>query len=603
MKGLLFAVIFASLIGSPSVRADWINLSGAMSANNVAEFHVNDDHVRVVLEVYVRDLDAFVDLIPADMVKPGVAHSPLTERQRRFAMETLQIVADGQLVLPVRFERVEPRVRIDRPNPYAGMLNPTTMRPVPGPPDDKRVLYAELTYPFPAGARPRTLTFVPPTGKRGYSRVGFGFIAYHRGVPVIDYSYLSEPANLALDWLDPWYSRFDKRQYKRWQQSGMLTFLYVEPFEVRHEILVRVQELAAWMDLGLRGADFIKADEFEPLKKRIGEFLLAHSNVTIDGRSLSPILDRTNFVKRTMTRTFFIDQPERLALNTAMVGVVVTYLTKQVPQEVTVDWELFSDRIQKVPTIAEDPAGPFPGFVTPDDPVLVWKNYLKTYQPPTVVQIDVDRQISEMKLPVASIVCMFFCLPFGMQIRSRKKHQKRTRYQIGTIFALIVMGVLLYPFGSVSVGRPAVLAPQIGEEQAAAIVESLLKNVYRSFDFREESDIYDRLATSVHGDLLQTIYLQSRKSLIVTQAGGAQAKVKEVDIQKVSLSPRNARSVGLVCHTQWTALGVVGHWGHSHSRKNQYEAKLIIEPVEGIWKIIGLELLEEKRIDSYQVLK
>jgi hypothetical protein len=34
-------------------------------------------------------------------------------------------------------------------------------------------------------------------------------------------------------------------------------------------------------------------------------------------------------------------------------------------------------------------------------------------------------------------------------------------------------------------------------------------------------------------------------------------------------------------------------------RKNQYEANISVQPVDGAWKITGLELLEEKRIDSY----
>jgi hypothetical protein len=34
-------------------------------------------------------------------------------------------------------------------------------------------------------------------------------------------------------------------------------------------------------------------------------------------------------------------------------------------------------------------------------------------------------------------------------------------------------------------------------------------------------------------------------------------------------------------------------------RKNQYEANITVEPVDGAWKITDLELLEEKRIDSY----
>ena len=57
--------------------------------------------------------------------------------------------------------------------------------------------------------------------------------------------------------------------------------------------------------------------------------------------------------------------------------------------------------------------------------------------------------------------------------------------------------------------------------------------------------------------------------------------------------------LGFLFHAKWTAMGTVGHWGHIHMRKNQYDANITVEPVEGAWKITGLELLEEKRIDSY----
>ena len=43
----------------------------------------------------------------------------------------------------------------------------------------------------------------------------------------------------------------------------------------------------------------------------------------------------------------------------------------------------------------------------------------------------------------------------------------------------------------------------------------------------------------------------------------------------------------------------MGHWGHTHTRKNQYEAEISVAPVEGAWKIIGLDMIEEKRIDPY----
>ena len=59
-----------------------------------------------------------------------------------------------------------------------------------------------------------------------------------------------------------------------------MSFLYIEPYEVRHEILTRVKDLEEWMDLGLRGKDFLEVDELEPLKERIGKFLIQKNTVT-----------------------------------------------------------------------------------------------------------------------------------------------------------------------------------------------------------------------------------------------------------------------------------------------------------------------------------
>ena len=587
---------------SPTARADWVNLSGAQSAPNIAEIHVNEDHIRLILEIFVNDMDKFMDLLPDDFFKQaGVDPPPLQERLKRFSKETFQFLIDEETNLPAELKLVEPRMRKDRPNPFAGMINPYTRQVVPGPPKDKRVLYAELIYPFTG--RPEKLTIIPPMGKGGIPEASIGFIAYHKRAPVVDYRYLTRPSKLRLDWEDPWYSRFEDKALKRWQQSGVRTFLYIEPYEVRHETMVRVKDMEAWMDLGLRGSEFIEVDEFEPMKKKIGEFLLKNSKVLIDGKQYRPILDRTSFVKYTMTRTFFIDQPERMPLSTAMLGVIITYITQGIPQEVTVDWDLFSERIQKVPTSAVDPAGPFPSYVTPEDNVLVWKNFLKTYQIPTVAKLEVDNSLTHLKLPAASIVCAIILLPVGFFGMKRRRQSRSIRYHIGLFGLLCVGSVLLFPYLKVSVARPSVMTPELSSKQAVTILDSLLNNIYRSFDFREEDDVYDRLATSVNGDLLADIYLQNRKSLVVTQAGGARARVKEVKILDVETDHLDDKPLGLLFHAKWTAMGTVGHWGHIHTRKNQYEANITVEPEEGAWKITGLELLEEKRIDPYAVQK
>jgi hypothetical protein len=589
---------FVALLFSSPVKADWINLSGAQSAPNIAEIYVEDDHVRLVLEIYVGNLDKFTDLLPDAWFKNAKkTPPPIKERIKLFSEKTFQFILDDNRKLQAQLTLSEPRLRQDRPNPFAGTINPYTRQAIPGPPADKRVLYAELVYPF--NSKPKTLTIIPPLEKGGTPSVAIGFILYHKGVSVVDYRYLTAAAKLRLDWEDPWYSHFETKALKRWQQSGLRTFLYIEPFEVRHETLVRVKDLGAWLDLGLRGNEFIEVDEITPLKKRVGEFFMKHSNVLIDGKKLPSILDRTSFVKYTMTRTFFIDQPERMHLNTAMVGVIVTYLTPGLPKEVMVDWDLFSERIQRVPTNAVDPAGPFPSYVTPEDNVLKWTNFLKNYKIPTLPELAVDETLTKIKIPVGTVLCLLALLPLAFQIRKKRHNAKSIGINIGLVILLIAGSVVLFPYMKVAVARPSLIVPKMTDKVAVEILQSLLKNVYRSFDLRKEEDVYDRLATSVSGDLLADIYLQNRKSLVVTQAGGAQAKVRNIEILEVAVDHLDDRPLALLFRSKWTAMGNVGHWGHIHTRQNQYEANITVEPVAGIWKITELELLEERRIDPY----
>ena len=183
-------------------------------------------------------------------------------------------------------------------------------------------------------------------------------------------------------------------------------------------------------------------------------------------------------------------------------------------------------------------------------------------------------------------------------VRSRKKHAQPVVLQVGIVIVLVIGMVALFPLWQVPVGSSA-RAGQISAEDGKAIMHSLLKNVYRAFDFREEEDIYDKLAISVSGDLLTDIYLQNRKSMVIEQAGGAQAKVKQVEVLDADVTESRKQPGALDIRTKWTATGTVGHWGHIHTRQNLYDAIFTIAVNDGSWKIAGIELIEEKRIDPF----
>jgi len=74
------------------------------------------------------------------------------------------------------------------------------------------------------------------------------------------------------------------------------------------------------------------------------------------------------------------------------------------------------------------------------------------------------------------------------------------------------------------------------------------------------------------------------------------AKVEELAIESVSITSSDKKEGALDFHAVWNAMGTVGHWGHNHARENRYDAVVTLKPVDGSWKIVDLDLLEEKRI-------
>jgi hypothetical protein len=588
----------ASLANPGGALADFISLSGAENAENVAEIYILEDRVRLQLEVFVRHLDIFRPLVPETMYADPSKAAPLREREAQFAEKVFRVVDENGDALAVRFALVEPRQRIDRRSPFVGMIDPRTRRVIPGPPDDKRVLYAEVEYLF-EGRRPKTLNFVPPLDENGVAQVSIGFIAYHQTVPIIDFRYLGKTAKLELDWNDPWYSGFDNPNLIRHNRSAIASFLYVEPFEVRHEMLVRVRDMSEFVDVGIDDLSEIPAAEAASVKNKIADFLVAHNTVSIDGQARPPIVDRVDFVVAAQRGIQIIDPKEDIDLNTAIVGIIFAYIVDRLPQKVDVDWDVFPAAVERIPATATDPAGPLQTFLTREDNVHSWTNLLKTYQDPVFVPLD-EREVRR-KITVPLVTVLLALAGLVILFAAYRSRTAGPLFRAGIFGASIVLFIAAaagQPFLRVEVAVPTALTPRPGAEQAQEMIATLLRNTYRAFDFREEEAVYDKLATSVSGDLLTDVYLQNRRSFEIRQAGGAQARIKEVEI--VSVEPMATRAgADLSLRSVWAARGEVDHWGHRHQRRNLYEAIVDLGVVDGAWKIIGFETLEERRIEPF----
>jgi len=564
-----------------TVHADFISLIKADECETIIELFIEEEQIRVTFEIGMVDLEHFKELIPEDYLTDEIKAILNTQAKDHFFKNVFIVNADGiKLIGNISKQEFVPRKY--RASLYTGVVDTNINI-------SKVVLFTEIIYPLKS--KPSIVSFTPPI-QEGYraSLANIGFVTYHKRIPINDLRYLGQKATLHINWDDPWYSRFENRNLRRHHQSSLMSFLYIDPYEVRHEVLVRVMDLEHWLDFNYKLDDYIEVEEQDALKNKIANFLINRNIVTIDGKIEKPIIDKIHFVKWSLAGIQIQEIKERMDYSSAVIGVIFAYPHDSIAQKITIDWDMFSDKITEVPNVATDPAGPMPYTLKSNDNILTWTNYLKKYKLPTISNVEV----SSFRINI------FFSL--GVALRSLgiilliviAIKRKRLSFTNAILF---LFGCFLLIGGSyiqVKVPIPFLNKTTFTTPEANQLISQLLKNTYRAFDFREESDIYDKLAVSNDGDLLTEVYLQTKQSMVLENQGGIQVKVKDVevlDVEKVSTD-----LAGMAYKCKWVVKGDVGHWGHIHSRINQYEAILNVRSVDGVWKLFNIDIIEEVRL-------
>ena len=550
--------------------ADAIVRSQAMFAATIAEIFIEDKQVRVELEIGGTDLETFANLLP-DSVYTNVTGQtrPFPERLGEFFSTQLVMATSESEILPGVLTAINPAKRQQR-DPITGEVLASD--------EEETVLRAELLYPF--NGEPEYLAI-----QTALQAASIGFVAYHGSVAINDFRYLAPVQTVELDWKDPWYSSFRRPSLRRAYHYPMSGFLYVEPYEVRKEIILRPKDLQNFVDLGLGDTNVITVDQQPGIITGVQEFLADHLPVSIDGSPAEGELTRINFLERTLKSSRVIDPPEPLDLDSAVIGVIYTFPIDALPQTVTMDWDLWNDRIQYVSAASVDQAGPLPAILDPEYRVLEWKNFLKNPKIPNLVDVGQvppawQLTLQQWKLGIVTALLIVTVI-LTFRLRSRSNLAAATAVGIG----------LLLAGGTLWLGQAA--SPS--SEKTQRVVSRLLQNIYHAFDYRKEEKIYDVLSSSVEGDLLTQIYLETRKGLVLANQGGARTKVTNVAVAEVI--PEDAGQGKINATATWDVTGSVGHWGHVHTRQNRYSAKMLLSPESGNWKIEDLEILEEERVN------
>jgi hypothetical protein len=364
------------------------------------------------------------------------------------------------------------------------------------------------------------------------------------------------------------------------------SFLAVEPFEIRHEVMLRLAGLRE--ELQLEAKSSIELKDQPALSQRLAALVLENTALRVEGQIEKGHLRRVDFMTVDPTGALPRQSPVPEPVSTAVVGVILDYPTSGLPQEISVSWQRLPAAVSTVPTTVIDPENVNIQTISAQTPSVTWINELVEDPIPTITEVEVEPlrlPIPWLSLPLLAVAVVLFI----SESRSR-----RSGFYFAAVRIVLALAILAGPILQTALAIPGSAGHTPSQRQARRILSGLLPNIYRAMEFREEAVIYDRLALNITGETLTEVYLGQRKVLEIEERGGAQARVETVEV--LEADSIQSLDSGFGVRSLWTVSGMVTHFGHRHFRQNRYNAWIEIVPVARTWKIRSIEVLEQERI-------
>ncbi|MDP6354078.1 MAG: hypothetical protein QF473_03180 [Planctomycetota bacterium] len=233
---------------------------------------------------------------------------------------------------------------------------------------------------------------------------------------------------------------------------------------------------------------------------------------------------------------------------------------------------------------------------TPYEPESVWHSDARASRAHLMAVVPAAAQ-KTIQLPLVSIAATVLLILF---LAARSRNMPRGSVALTTLIVLVV-GIGARDVGRVEVKQFWLSGVEVpAETEAKEIFVALHRNVYRAFDYDTEDAIYDTLAQSVSGELLDEVYNEVYQSLVLQDQGGAICKIEKVEILESKMMASNSEagkgSAKFRVSCRWKVKGLVEHWGHAHRRVNRYGAVYTLRPFGDSWRIYDVEINEQERI-------
>jgi hypothetical protein len=379
---------------------------------------------------------------------------------------------------------------------------------------------------------------------------------------------------------------------------------------VTFNIMMNLVFADAIVDVPRENPEVLHEVEVASLRDALLEYFTAENEVRIDGEVVAPVMAEFERIEPDLSLLPLF--PISGTRGISKVRFALDYPAASTPQQVAMIWApypvdvLFSEPgNERLLDIAAELTGEglkSDIFFTSDEPEYIWHATGLTIED-RFMPVPDPLEPRLWRVPVASLSLLGSMLVVLVGAGLAGAGAMRRLLLLVVVPATIVGAVVLRGVATVEMRHPLDRSGALpNAEDVLSIFRPLHANIYRAFDYTEEEDIYDALARSVHGDLLDDLYNQIYRSLIIYEEGGAVCRVKEVtpvenEVGKIGTIADHDDAIGFQVTARWKVLGVVSHWGHSHSRLHNYPAEYtVIDTADG-WRIADNRILEQERIN------
>ncbi len=555
---------------------------------------IREDRAVLEIEVLAEDLVMFYDMeTDSGMMYEGAGLREKAEAHAAFLTKYFHVLDENGEALPARFAD-----RDFSELPAAGLYYDELM---------SHWMTYRVEYPFEG--RPDLLTLMQDFGGESPAVPSEVTLqVFHKGVRIE--SLMLEHGEfqaIDLDWNRDWGAIADdpaalREAYAERREEllgitasmNLYSFAYLERGGLRHEVLLPLNRLDQWFPLERAGQGRLSVAEQERLREPIAAFLAEQNHVTLDGREVAPVIQRLTFYGAKPSDYGAKPPEQAVPMIGGRLGVVYYFPAPSPPREVKFTWKMFDG----LPSF-ETRFYAFDDGEAETHEMRSWENSFTWEGDPASGGVGAAAQVPPppaarvARIPVAGLAlggCGLLVLLAGLPTRRRKSFAAA---------GLVLLGLspLVWEAGRLEVARGVPPEGLPGEEAATEIFSALQGNIYRSFEQREEAAIYDSLADSVSGDLLEDFYLEVIRGLRMEDLGGGVSRVEAIDLLETEMeSVEDAPVAAFELTATWNVAGTLEHWGHIHSRTNRYRARFRIEGLEQGWRITEFKPLNQERV-------